>query len=134
MRGLLIVLSCIALFSAPGVVAGEEDQVTKQRQLDEACESAREEKLAPLREKYIEECVEKQLRKENARAYCERFYSDYGSQSGRQPPLFYDLPECIEAFEYRNRGSEDRVTDWLEPRGIGVGFAAAPYAERYEAA
>jgi hypothetical protein len=30
------------------------------------------------------------------------FYSDFGAQSGHRAPLFYDLPECVKAFEYQN--------------------------------
>jgi len=74
------------------------NRTAEQQQLDQACEAAREQKLAPLRRQYIDECVQKQKKD---RAYCERFYSDYGAQSGRRAPLFYDLPECVKAFEYK---------------------------------
>ena len=46
----ILVLPCIAL-------ASRSDRESKQAQLDAACESARERKLAPERAKYIEECV-----------------------------------------------------------------------------
>ncbi len=69
------------------------------KELDEACEVARERKLAPLRQEYIEECVAKKQKKD--RAHCERFYSDYGIKTGDRAELFYDLPECVEAFEFR---------------------------------
>jgi hypothetical protein len=35
------------------------------------------------------------------RAACERFYADYGSRSGDRAPLFYDLPECVTAHNFR---------------------------------
>ena len=35
-------------------------------------------------------------------AACEAFYSDFGAQSGNRAPLFYDLPECVEAFDFQN--------------------------------
>lgn len=73
--------------------AGDRDQAS----LDAACETAREKKLAPLRAGFIDECVEKNQRPD--RATCERFYADYGNQSGQRAPLFYDLPECVKAFE-----------------------------------
>ena len=72
---------------------------SKQAKLDAACEAAREKKLAPMRAGYIDECVEKKQRPD--RAACERFYADFGNQSGSRAPLFYDLPECVKAFEYR---------------------------------
>jgi hypothetical protein len=34
------------------------------------------------------------------RAECERFYADYGARMGGRAPLFYDLPECVAAFEF----------------------------------
>jgi len=67
--------------------------------LDAECEAARERKLAPEREKYIEECVRDKVK--DSREECERFYSDYGAQSGNRAPLYYDVPECVSAFEYR---------------------------------
>jgi hypothetical protein len=87
------------MLSLSNGVAGEKDQVSRQKELDAACERAREMKLAPLREQYIEECVAVQKKD---RAYCERFYSDYGARTGNRAPLFYDLPECVEAYNYRN--------------------------------
>ena len=98
MEKLATTLSCILMLILSGVATGGEDRATKQSELDEACEVARENKLSPLRQQYIEECVE--IKKKD-RAYCERFYSDYGAKSGDRAPLFYDLPECVEAFEYR---------------------------------
>ena len=99
MTKLGIALPCILMLSLSNGATGEIDRVTKQKELDNACEVAREKKLTPLRERYIEECVDKWKKD---RAYCERFYSDYGARMGNRPPLFYDLPECVAAFEYRN--------------------------------
>jgi len=41
----------------------------------------------------------------DVRAYCERFYADFGAQSGKRAPLFYDLPQCVYAFEFRRRNA-----------------------------
>jgi hypothetical protein len=71
----------------------------KQARLDAECEAAREVKLAPERARLVEECVEKKQRPD--RAACERFYADYGNQSGNRAPLYMDLPECVSAFEHR---------------------------------
>ena len=76
-------------------------QASEQAKLDAACEAAREQKLAPMRAGFIEECIEKKQRPD--RAACERFYADFGNQAGNRAPLFYDLPECVKAFEYRRR-------------------------------
>jgi hypothetical protein len=87
-----IATATILLLSLP-LNASDRDQV----RLDAACEAAREQKLAPLRAGFIDECVEKEQRPD--RAACERFYADFGNQSGSRAPLFYDLPECVKAFE-----------------------------------
>jgi len=81
-------------------LGGNNDRAAQQAHLDAVCEAARERKLAPEREKYIEECVRDKVR--DSREGCERFYSDYGAQSGNRAPLYYDLPECVSAFEFRN--------------------------------
>ena len=88
----ILVLPCIAL-------ASRSDRESKQAQLDAACESARERKLAPERAKYIEECVRDNFK--DSRAACERFYRDYGNQTADRLALYYDLPECVQAFEFR---------------------------------
>ena len=76
----------------------ERERQAKQAELDGACEVARQKKLIPLRAGFVDECVEKKQRPD--RQSCERFYADYGNQSGNRAPLFYDLPECVKAFEY----------------------------------
>jgi hypothetical protein len=87
-----LVLPCVA--SPPS--SGRE---SKQAQLDAACESAREHKLAPERAKYVEECVRDKFK--DSREACERFYRDYGSETADRLALYYDLPECVQAFEFR---------------------------------
>ena len=89
-------LLTLLLISAPVFASWNEG---KQADLDAACEADREAKLAPMRAEFVEECVEKEQRPD--RASCERFYADFGNQSGNRAPLFYDLPSCEKAFEYR---------------------------------
>jgi hypothetical protein len=79
--------------------ATEEDRDATLARLDAACEAARQEKLAPLRLQYVEECIDKKERPD--RQSCERFYADFGNRSGNRAPLFYDLPECVAAHDYR---------------------------------
>lgn len=93
-----ITFFCFFILSLSNVTADEKERDSKQKELDAACETAREINLAPLRQKYIEKCIEK---KRNDRSYCERFYSDYGNRTGNKAALFYDLPECVEAFNYQ---------------------------------
>ena len=94
---LLIVLS-MAAPAAGQARESERERAAKQAELDGACEVARQNKLIPLRAKYVDECVDKKQRPD--RASCERFYADFGNQSGNRAPLFLDLPECVKAFEY----------------------------------
>ncbi len=76
-----------------------EEREAKQAELDAACEAARQEELIRARARYIEECVETKMLAD--RETCERFYADYGEGSANQAPLFYDLPKCEIAHEYR---------------------------------
>ena len=97
---LLIALSLFLL----GPALAKESRDEKQAKLDAACETAREKKIAPIRNKYIEACVAK--REQPSREACERFYADYGGRMGGRAPLFYDLPECVKAFDYRQSARE----------------------------
>ena len=78
----------------------QKEREAKRAELDAICEAARQEKLTLVRAEYVEECIEKKQRPD--RESCERFYADYGeSAGGNQVPLFYALPECVKADEYR---------------------------------
>jgi len=97
----LICLWASCLLLGPIVLpAAGTDREEKQAQLDAACEAAREKRLAPLRKQFVEQCVRD--KEQVNRAACEAYYSDYGAQSGQRAPLFYDLPECVKAFEYQH--------------------------------
>lgn len=79
-------------------LSARESREEKQTRLDAACEVAREKKLAPMRKQFVEACVaNKEL---PSRKECQRFYADYGGRMGGRAPLFYDLPECVTAFEF----------------------------------
>ena len=100
---LILLLSSFIGFPAAILAATGGEQVAEQAELDQACEKAREKKLAPERKKYIEECVAEKQRPD--RASCELFYADYGNRSGNRAPLYYDLPECVKAFDYQKKQS-----------------------------
>lgn len=87
----------ITLVATPALA--KQYSAEKQAQLDGKCEVAREKKLIPVRQQFVDECVSnKEL---PSLEECRRFYADYGGRMGQRPPLFYDLPECVEAFDYR---------------------------------
>ena len=96
---LFMTLALLAFATAQADPLGEERDA-KQAELDAACEAARQKKLALERAKHVEECVETGMLAD--RETCERFYADYGESAAGVAPLFYDLPECEEAHEYRN--------------------------------
>lgn len=86
----VIVLVCIGSLTT-AVSAVESDLDT----LKAACAQAREQRLAPERNKLIAECID-QGKKED---YCQRYYQDYGAGGktaggGRRAPLYFELPEC----------------------------------------
>lgn len=93
-----IALMLVSISGLPGETRKERE--AQQAELDAICQAARQEKLTLARAEYVEECIEKKQRPD--RESCERFYADYGeSAGGNQVPLFYDLPECVKAEEYR---------------------------------
>ncbi|HKJ16579.1 MAG TPA: hypothetical protein VJ984_04455 [Xanthomonadales bacterium] len=104
LKSLIWLAVIIATLGLPGTVSANSDREAQQAELDAACEAAREEKLVPMRQALVHECVDNQ--EFETVSECETFYSDYGSRSGGRrsgrAPLFYDLPECVEAFNYQN--------------------------------
>ena len=88
---------CIIMCVAAPVLSSDDEKEAIQKQLDDACQAAREARLIPLREQYARECVEKGREP----GYCKRFYSTYGDATPTMPPMFLDLPECVRAFEYQ---------------------------------
>ena len=74
--------------------------LSEAAQLRLQCEEERQEQLAPLREKEIEECINKQGTRED----CEAKFSDFGNASrsvsgGSRLRMFDDLPSCVAARE-----------------------------------
>lgn len=87
--------TCTVFFSSTSLA-----EVSKAGQLRLQCEKERQEQLAPLREKEIEECVAKK----NSREDCEAKFRDYGNTSrtvtgGSRLRMFDDLPSCVAARE-----------------------------------
>jgi hypothetical protein len=94
---ILITVVLILLLNSP--VLAKENRAVKQARLDDACEIARQKKLAPLRNDLLEECVTGKER--SSRRKCEQEYAGYGAHVGARQPLFYDLPECVTALEFQ---------------------------------
>ena len=60
----IVSLFCFFIFLSSTITADEKERGLKQKELDTVCEAAREMKLAPLRQQYVEECIEKQKKTE----------------------------------------------------------------------
>ena len=98
----LVILVMILITTTP--VLAKESREAKQARLDNACEAARQKMLAPMREQFVKECVASE--ELPSREECERFYADYGERMGGRAPLFFDLPECVTAFEFQQSARE----------------------------
>lgn len=98
-RTLLLWLALLA--SWHGAIAADHEAAV--RELERQCEATREARLKPLREAEIARCITEQ---KNDRAYCERYWRDYGNavrlpNGTMRPRLFDDLPECAAAYRAR---------------------------------
>lgn len=94
-----------ALLAAPTAFAQSEAELKRLDELDRKCEAARAAKLAPIRAELIDKCVRIDKR---AREACENEFANYGDTKGTAQGkavagLFYDLPECVAAFEARQK-------------------------------
>ena len=72
--------------------------------LTKNCEDARQQKLMPLRNEAIAECISKDRKSNDAKNKCERFYADFGAaihfkSGGHKERMFNDLPECLKLYE-----------------------------------
>ena len=105
MKNLISIVSIVLILMLAGPALAKESREDKQARLDNACEVERQKRLAPMRKKFVEDCVaNKEL---PSRRECETFYADYGNRMGGRAPLFYDLPECVTAFEFQ-QGARSR--------------------------
>lgn len=95
---LLAVTTCLSVcMQVDASTKTERERNAKLKKLDQQCEQARQKKLTPIKEKFTQECIDEGKDPD----YCQKRHADYGHRVGKRPPLFYDLPECIEAFEFR---------------------------------
>lgn len=94
-------LFLVTSLTAPSTRAAHKDdgRMTVQ-EIDRACAQARDNALRPIRARYIEECV---VKGDKDRPACERLYADYGDAIQPAGRKFYDLPECVRAFELRHQ-------------------------------
>ncbi len=97
LRTTLLTLFLLALSISKGLNAAETHK-EKQTELDLACEEARQIALEPMRKELYQECTEK-FKKSTEE--CEKQANAYNGTRGNGSLMFYDLPECEIAFEYK---------------------------------
>lgn len=94
-----------ALLAAAAASAQSDAELARLAELDRQCEAARALRLAPIRAELIDKCIKIDKR---PREVCEREFARYGDTKGTArgkavAGLFYDLPECVAAFEARQK-------------------------------
>jgi hypothetical protein len=97
---LLTTLLVTATASAATFEADKQATLKRQAELDQACEAARSAKLAPMRQQLFNECMNSK-KTANTEQDCKRQSADYNGNRQGAGPLFYDLPACVTAFEYK---------------------------------
>lgn len=93
-------LPATLLILLAATAGADPDDAERQAELDQRCEAARDEKLAPIRAEIYAECLDGRKGDE---AYCRRYADGYNGERIGGSPRFYELPECEEAFRFRNR-------------------------------
>jgi hypothetical protein len=91
----------LIMFIATGSWADDspDERDSVQAKMDADCETARQKELVSVRAGLVSECVQTKERPDTES--CERAYAHYGERAGSRPPLFYDLPACVEAYEHK---------------------------------
>ncbi|MGK9066144.1 hypothetical protein [Stutzerimonas chloritidismutans] len=101
-RLVVVLLGLLATQAQAGFQKDRDAFDTRQAELDQRCEAAREVKLAPLREAAFEDCM-RSTRNSRADTECQRkTVGENGNRAGGTP-RFYDLPACVEAFEHKRQ-------------------------------
>jgi hypothetical protein len=105
LRYLTAPLAAAVLLAGGTALAQTDSDMKRMAELDRVCEAAREQRLAPMRAERIERCVSVENR---SREQCSSEYANWGNTQATargtaRTGLFYDLPECVAAFEARQR-------------------------------
>jgi hypothetical protein len=79
-------------------------------QLDALCESEREKRLKPERDRLINDCIKRGDKQDE---WCITYYADWGdarriSRDAALPALYYNLPECVASREAREKAKNGR--------------------------
>ena len=97
MKNILVLMVGLLSVTAGYCEEGEAERSAKQAQLDSKCEGARQIALAPGKQDVFQECLDK---KKDV-PVCKHEADIYNGARAGRGPLFYDLPECEIAFNYK---------------------------------
>jgi hypothetical protein len=96
-KNILVLLVGLISVTAGYCEKSEAGLSGKQAELDSKCEEARQVALAPIKQDRFQECLERKKDELVCKNEAEKYN---GGRAGRGP-LFYDLPECETAFNYK---------------------------------
>jgi hypothetical protein len=90
-----------------------EDEQERLVSLEAKCEQAREQALAPIRQRRTQECIEQKM---YSPEHCEEYYTTYGNveRSASGAPTegsFYDLPVCQQWLAEREKAEHSQYED-----------------------
>lgn len=92
----------LATIGTPAMTDSDDELLEKVKVMEQECEAARAERLAPIRKKLAEECMQERGDMPDAEQVCTIETSTYGNNAVNaagavMQGMFYDLPECIAA-------------------------------------
>ncbi len=93
----LITISLITLYSS--TVLANTTKI-EQARLDKVCESSRQKALEPRKKEIYQECLTK-FKKD--KSVCQQEADAYNGNRINGAPMFYELPACVKAFEFRKK-------------------------------
>jgi hypothetical protein len=96
----MALLVVAAATQAQAFQADEDRNAARRAELDRACEAARTVKLTPLRQQAFVECMHAK-RSTDTVEDCQRKTAGANLNLLGGGTRFYDLPACVEAFEFR---------------------------------
>jgi len=98
----LFVLSITLLSTSSVALASDK----KQTSLDQACEEARQKALKPRKKEIYQECRQKFQKSEKV---CKREAQAFNGNRIGGAPMFYELPACEKAFNYRKKQASKKA-------------------------
>lgn len=93
----LIIITLTALYSSTVLANAIKNE---QNKLDKACESARQIALEPRKKEIYQEC---RVKFKKDKSVCQRDANAYNGNRINGAPMFYELPACVKAFEFRKK-------------------------------